>query len=163
MADASASSVVPSLLPDALQQQALQQMAAAGRGSELLQQAPSTQHAADSDSAPARPATELPALQNLLIQGQGYGEGSRRQSRAHDSSTAGPGLPSIAQSGQMTGASGQENVDSAGGLSVSVETAGAADISKDERGALALPGVTAEGQQVARQAGTRRSSLGLKD
>ncbi len=163
MADASTRSVVPSLLPDALQQRALQQMAAAGRGSVVLQQMPSTQPAADSDSAPARPAAELTALQNLTIQGQGYGEGSRRQSRAHDSSTAGPGLPSTAQSGQMTCVSGQENVNSAGALSVAIETAGADDTSKDERGPLSLPGDTAEGQHVARQAGACLSSLGLKD
>ena len=162
MADASGRSVVPSLLPDALQQRALQQMAAAGKGSEVLQQVPFAQHAADSDSAPARPAAELPALQNLSIQGQGYGDASRRQSRAHDSSIAGPGLPSTAQTGQMTGASGQENVNSAGGLSMAVETVGADDISMEEGGALSLPGVTAEGQDVARQAGTCITPAGLQ-
>lgn len=118
MADASARSVVPSLLPDALHQRGLQQIAAAERSSEALQQAPSTQQAADSGYASAGPAAELPALQSLTIQGQGYGEGSRRQSRAHDSlEGAGPGLRDSVQQGQMAAASGQENLNHAGDIS----------------------------------------------
>ena len=45
---------------------------------------------------------ELPPLQKLSIQGQGYGEASRRHSLAHDSSAgAGPSPPEAAQQGPL--------------------------------------------------------------
>ena len=47
-------------------------------------------------------AVELPPLQKLSIQGQGYGEASRRHSLAHDSSAgAGPSAPEAAQQGPL--------------------------------------------------------------
>ena len=47
-------------------------------------------------------AVELPPLQKLSIQGQGYGEATRRHSLAHDSSAgAGPSAPEAAQQGPL--------------------------------------------------------------
>ena len=156
MADASARSVVPSLLPDALHQRALQQLAAAERSSEAPPQMPDMQQAADSGTAAAGPATELPALQNLTIQGQGYGEGSRRQSRAHDSSGgAGPGHPGCAQRGHMEEASGQEDLNNAGDNSAAVDAAGQEDVCKDERSVVSLPEMKSE-EPYHRQAGAQK-------
>ena len=81
-------------MPDPLQQRALQQNTVVDSASgipdqkSVLQQ--QRQHA-DSHSAPAQLAVELAPVQNLSIQGQGYGEGWR-QSKAHDSSA-----PAVAQ------------------------------------------------------------------
>lgn len=48
------------------------------------------------------PAAVEPPLQKLSIQGQGYGEASRRHSLAHDSSAgAGPSAPEAAQQGPL--------------------------------------------------------------
>ena len=114
----------------------------------------STQQAAESDGVEPQPAAELPALQNLSIQGQGYGEGSRRQSRAHDSSSAaGPGLPGVAQGVQGAGASGQENVNSAWSQSKAEEIAGGDSVGEGEKDVTALPGTITGQPHTTRQRG----------